>query len=60
MEAHPGGLYLLKSVSGRTARGSFREVGSLAGFASFDDDGEIAAFTPASHVGGQGGDFIAP
>jgi acetyl/propionyl-CoA carboxylase alpha subunit/acetyl-CoA carboxylase carboxyltransferase component len=34
--------------------GSFREVGSLAGFASFDDDGEIAAFTPASHVGGQG------
>jgi acetyl/propionyl-CoA carboxylase alpha subunit/acetyl-CoA carboxylase carboxyltransferase component len=35
-------------------RGSFREVGSLAGFASFDDDGEIAAFTPASHVGGQG------
>ncbi|MFI5033757.1 MAG: carboxyl transferase domain-containing protein, partial [Reyranellales bacterium] len=27
---------------------------SLAGFASFDDDGEIAAFTPASHVGGQG------
>ncbi|HEY4171034.1 MAG TPA: carboxyl transferase domain-containing protein, partial [Reyranella sp.] len=35
-------------------RGSFREVGSLAGFASFDDDGKIAAFTPASHVGGQG------
>ncbi|HLG46359.1 MAG TPA: carboxyl transferase domain-containing protein [Reyranella sp.] len=35
-------------------RGSFREVGSLAGFASFDEDGEIAAFTPASHVGGQG------
>jgi len=35
-------------------RGSFREVGSLAGFATFDDDGEIAAFTPASHVGGQG------
>jgi acetyl/propionyl-CoA carboxylase alpha subunit/acetyl-CoA carboxylase carboxyltransferase component len=35
-------------------KGSFREVGSLAGFASFDDDGEIAAFTPASHVGGQG------
>jgi acetyl/propionyl-CoA carboxylase alpha subunit/acetyl-CoA carboxylase carboxyltransferase component len=35
-------------------QGSFREVGSLAGFASFDEDGEIAAFTPASHVGGQG------
>ncbi|WP_421998907.1 carboxyl transferase domain-containing protein [Reyranella sp.] len=34
--------------------GSFREVGSLAGFASFDEDGNVAEFTPASHVGGQG------
>ncbi|TXL77208.1 ATP-grasp domain-containing protein [Vineibacter terrae] len=34
--------------------GSFREIGSLAGFASFDEDGEVMAFTPASHVGGQG------
>ena len=34
--------------------GSFREVGSLAGFASYDDDGTIAAFTPANHVGGWG------
>ena len=34
--------------------GSFREVGSLAGFASYDDDGRIAAFTPANHVGGSG------
>ena len=34
--------------------GSFREVGSLAGFASYDDEGEIAAFTPANHVGGTG------
>ncbi|MET0460630.1 MAG: carboxyl transferase domain-containing protein, partial [Ilumatobacteraceae bacterium] len=34
--------------------GSFREVGSLAGFASYDDDGNISAFTPASHVGGWG------
>ncbi len=34
--------------------GSFREVGSLAGFASYDDDGRIAAFTPANHVGGWG------
>lgn len=33
---------------------SFREVGSLAGFASYDDYGEISAFTPANHVGGQG------
>ncbi|HYI03246.1 MAG TPA: carboxyl transferase domain-containing protein, partial [Reyranella sp.] len=34
--------------------GSFREIGSLAGFATFDDDGNVAEFTPASHVGGQG------
>ena len=33
---------------------SFREIGSLAGFATFDDAGEVAEFTPASHVGGQG------
>lgn len=35
-------------------RGSFREVGSLAGFASYDEDGAVADFTPASHVGGWG------
>ena len=34
--------------------GSFREVGSLAGFASYDADGNVAAFTPANHVGGWG------
>lgn len=34
--------------------GSFREVGSLAGFASYDGDGAIADFTPANHVGGVG------
>ena len=34
--------------------GSFREVGSVAGFASYDEDGAIAAFTPANHVGGWG------
>ncbi len=34
--------------------GTFREVGSLAGFASYDDDGNVAAFTPANHVGGWG------
>jgi len=34
--------------------GSFREVGSLAGFASYDDDGRVADFTPANHVGGWG------
>ncbi len=34
--------------------GSFREVGSLAGFASYDERGRIVAFTPANHVGGWG------
>ena len=34
--------------------GSFREVGSLAGFASYDDEGQVADFTPANHVGGWG------
>ena len=34
--------------------GSFREVGSVAGFASHDDDGTVVAFTPANHVGGWG------
>jgi acetyl/propionyl-CoA carboxylase alpha subunit/acetyl-CoA carboxylase carboxyltransferase component len=34
--------------------GSFREIGSLAGFASFDEAGDVTEFTPASHVGGQG------
>jgi acetyl/propionyl-CoA carboxylase alpha subunit/acetyl-CoA carboxylase carboxyltransferase component len=34
--------------------GSFREIGSVAGFASYDWDGNIDAFTPANHVGGWG------
>jgi len=34
--------------------GSFREVGSLAGFADYDDEGRVTGFTPANHVGGWG------
>jgi len=34
--------------------GSFREIGSLAGFSSYDDEGQVAAFTPSNHVGGRG------
>ena len=34
--------------------GTFHEVGSIAGFASYDADGQIDAFTPANHVGGWG------
>ncbi|MFU8815805.1 MAG: carboxyl transferase domain-containing protein [Pseudomonadales bacterium] len=34
--------------------GSFREVGSVAGFASHDEHGQVVEFTPANHVGGWG------
>ena len=34
--------------------GSFREVGSVAGFATYNADGTVAEFTPANHVGGWG------
>jgi len=34
--------------------GTFREVGSVAGFASYDEEGGVTAFTPANHVGGWG------
>ena len=33
---------------------SFHEVGSVTGFASYDEAGNIVAFTPANHVGGWG------
>ena len=33
---------------------SFREVGSVAGFASYDEEGDIDAFTPANSIGGRG------
>ena len=33
---------------------SFHEIGSVAGFASYDEEGNITAFTPANHVGGWG------
>ena len=34
--------------------GTFREVGSVAGFATYDEYGDIADFTAANHVGGWG------
>ena len=34
--------------------GSFREIGSAAGFAAVDDDGFLEDFIAASHVGGKG------
>lgn len=33
---------------------SFHEVGSVTGFATYDEEGNILAFTPANHVGGWG------
>ena len=33
---------------------TFHEIGSVAGFASYDEDGNIMDFTPANHVGGWG------
>jgi len=35
-------------------KGSFREVGSLAGFVNYDGGGGVSDFTPANHVGGWG------
>ncbi len=34
--------------------GSFREIGALAGAATYDGDGELAGFTPANFVAGTG------
>lgn len=34
--------------------GSFREVGSLTGWAEYDSDGELETFTPANFVAGRG------
>jgi uncharacterized protein YndB with AHSA1/START domain len=49
-EVHPGGLYLLKGVSGRTARGAFREVVPVHRLAySFGWEG-IEAVPPASSL----------
>ena len=33
---------------------TFQEVGSIAGFATYNEQGGIEAFTPANHVGGWG------
>ncbi|WP_419842172.1 carboxyl transferase domain-containing protein [Candidatus Poriferisodalis sp.] len=49
-----GKLHCRERIALLLDEGSFREIGSLAGFASYDDAGEIAAFTPANHVGGTG------
>src|SRR5690606_15637346 len=49
-----GKLTCRERIAALLDEGSFREVGSLAGFASYDEQGRVAAFTPANHVGGWG------
>ena len=49
-----GKLHCRERIELLLDEGSFREIGSLAGFASYDELGEVAAFTPANHVGGTG------
>ena len=49
-----GKLTCRERIDALLDEGTFREVGSVAGFASYGDDGRIAAFTPANHVGGWG------
>ena len=49
-----GKLHCRERIDLLLDEGSFREVGSLAGFASYDEFGDVAAFTPANHVGGTG------
>ncbi len=53
-QRHRGKLTCRERITLLLDDGSFREVGSLAGFASYDADGAIEAFTPANHVGGWG------
>ncbi|MCP4083678.1 MAG: ATP-grasp domain-containing protein [Actinomycetia bacterium] len=53
-QRHRGKLTCRERIALLLDDGSFREVGSLAGFASYDTDGAIEAFTPANHVGGWG------
>jgi len=53
-QRHRGKLTCRERIDALLDPGSFREVGSLAGFASYDDLGQIADFTPANHVGGWG------
>ena len=49
-----GKLHCRQRIDLLLDEGTFREIGSLAGFASYDVDGTIDAFTPANHVGGWG------
>ena len=49
-----GKLTVRERIDALLDAGSFREVGSIAGKASYDDSGNITAFTPAQLVMGRG------
>jgi acetyl/propionyl-CoA carboxylase alpha subunit/acetyl-CoA carboxylase carboxyltransferase component len=49
-----GKLTCRERISLLLDEGSFREIGSIAGFVSYDETGQVADFTPANQVGGWG------
>ena len=49
-----GKLTVRERIDALLDPGSFHEIGAVAGKARYDDDGEIAAFTPANLVTGRG------
>jgi len=51
---HGGKLTVRERIDALLDPGSFREVGSIAGKAGYDDAGNITAFTPAQLVMGRG------
>lgn len=53
-QRHRGKLTCRERIDLLLDAGSFREVGSLTGFADYDDEGRVSGFTPANHVGGWG------
>ncbi len=49
-----GRLPVRERVAGLLDRGSFREVGSLAGKVEYDEGGQIVSYTPSNFVTGRG------
>ncbi|MFQ5517638.1 MAG: acyl-CoA carboxylase subunit beta [Acidimicrobiia bacterium] len=48
-----GKLTVRERIAALVEPGSFREIGSISGFASYDDSGRLDAFTPANFVFGR-------
>ena len=47
-------LTVRERIAAITDQGSFREIGTLAGTGSYDDDNRLVSVTPAPYVGGLG------